>query len=64
MFGKGKAKMSSSARFVMSKGREAGNLKGMARTKDEPVRGDRNGKVQYPSEKSLGKFDTFKTRGK
>ncbi len=64
MFGKGKAKMSSAARFVMSKGREAGNLKGMARTEKTPVRGDKDGRTQKPSARSPGKFDTFKTRGK
>ena len=64
MFGKGRKKMSSTAKFIMGAGRAAGNLKAMPKG-GKPVRGDKGAPMPDKNRKpSPGQFDTFKTRGK
>ena len=67
MFGKGKSRMSSNDRFVMSAGRKSGNLKAPL-VSGAKVRGDSDSrsKKQVSGNKPLspGQVNTFRTRGK
>jgi hypothetical protein len=62
MFGKGKSKMSSNDKFVMAKGREAGNV---GNTKGGAKPRGSSGPNPFADRKlSPGQVNTFKTRGK
>lgn len=66
MFGKGKkSKMSSNDRFVMAKGREAGNVKSFGNHKGPAGKSGKASPNPF-GDKGLspGQVNTFKTRGK
>ena len=72
MFGKGKSKMSSNDRFVMSMGRKAGNVKGggkggdtFGEHKGPPGKSGKAGPDPFGAKgMSPGQVNTFKTKGK
>jgi len=65
MFGKGKSKMSGTDKFVMSKGREAGNVKSFGNHSGGAKPKGKEGPNPFRDRAlSPGQVNTFKTRGK